>query len=197
MRHSVSSAVESLIGGASWTGAGRRETAMSVPEAASSGHLRRFHLPHAHPFPYSATTGSAEGGVSRNPRHADVPDRSDDHRRGLDLDQRCRLDPIRRLSVHPLEPRLLAQAAYAAPLILLAQTRQADRDKCNSIADGERCARRCIRSTRNGRPRCRSVPADGRDARAEHRTDRARRNADQAEHRAHRDSGTLVSKSRP
>jgi uncharacterized membrane protein len=29
------------------------------------------------------------------------------------------------------------QAAYAAPLILLAQTRQADRDKCNSIADAE------------------------------------------------------------
>jgi uncharacterized membrane protein len=27
------------------------------------------------------------------------------------------------------------QAAYAAPLILLAQTRQADRDKCNAIAD--------------------------------------------------------------
>jgi uncharacterized membrane protein len=29
------------------------------------------------------------------------------------------------------------QAAYAAPLILLAQTRQADRDKMNSIADAE------------------------------------------------------------
>jgi uncharacterized membrane protein len=29
------------------------------------------------------------------------------------------------------------QAAYAAPLILLAQTRQADRDKVNSIADAE------------------------------------------------------------
>ncbi len=29
------------------------------------------------------------------------------------------------------------QAAYAAPLILLAQTRQADRDKCNSIADAQ------------------------------------------------------------
>ena len=29
------------------------------------------------------------------------------------------------------------QAAYAAPLILLAQTRQADRDKCNSIADAK------------------------------------------------------------
>ena len=29
------------------------------------------------------------------------------------------------------------QAAYAAPLILLAQTRQADRDKANSIADAE------------------------------------------------------------
>src|SRR5271165_2217499 len=29
------------------------------------------------------------------------------------------------------------QAAYAAPLILLAQTRQADRDKCTAIADAE------------------------------------------------------------
>jgi uncharacterized membrane protein len=29
------------------------------------------------------------------------------------------------------------QAAYAAPLILLAQTRQADRDKANSIADSQ------------------------------------------------------------
>ncbi len=29
------------------------------------------------------------------------------------------------------------QAAYAAPLILLAQTRQADRDKANSLADAE------------------------------------------------------------
>ncbi len=29
------------------------------------------------------------------------------------------------------------QAAYAAPLILLAQTRQADRDKCNSLADAQ------------------------------------------------------------
>jgi uncharacterized membrane protein len=29
------------------------------------------------------------------------------------------------------------QAAYAAPLILLAQTRQADRDKAHSIADAE------------------------------------------------------------
>jgi uncharacterized membrane protein len=29
------------------------------------------------------------------------------------------------------------QAAYAAPLILLAQTRQADRDKCNAMADAQ------------------------------------------------------------
>ncbi|HWG03907.1 MAG TPA: DUF1003 domain-containing protein [Beijerinckiaceae bacterium] len=29
------------------------------------------------------------------------------------------------------------QAAYAAPLILLAQTRQADRDKCNAVADAQ------------------------------------------------------------
>ena len=29
------------------------------------------------------------------------------------------------------------QAAYAAPLILLAQTRQADRDKCTAMADAQ------------------------------------------------------------
>ncbi len=29
------------------------------------------------------------------------------------------------------------QAAYAAPLILLAQTRQADRDKCHAVADAQ------------------------------------------------------------
>ena len=42
--------------------------------------------------------------------------------------------------VYPFIPLNLAfslQAAYAAPLILLAQTRQADRDKANSIADAQ------------------------------------------------------------
>ena len=37
-----------------------------------------------------------------------------------------------RLPLHRLEPAVLLQAAYAAPLILLAQTRQADRDKLHS-----------------------------------------------------------------
>ena len=48
------------------------------------------------------------------------------------------------------------QAAYAAPLILLAQTRQADRDKANSIADAQHREEICIRSTRSVRRRCRS-----------------------------------------
>jgi uncharacterized membrane protein len=35
------------------------------------------------------------------------------------------------------DPRLSLQAAYAAPLILLAQTRQADRDTTHAIADAQ------------------------------------------------------------
>jgi uncharacterized membrane protein len=45
-----------------------------------------------------------------------------------------------RFDVYPfilLNLAFSTQAAYAAPLILLAQTRQADRDKANSIADAQ------------------------------------------------------------
>ena len=45
---------------------------------------------------------------------------------------------LTRFDIYPLILLNLAfslQAAYAAPLILLAQTRQADRDKCHAIAD--------------------------------------------------------------
>ncbi len=45
-----------------------------------------------------------------------------------------------RFDVHPFIPLNLAfslQAAYAAPLILLAQTRQADRDKAHTEADAQ------------------------------------------------------------
>jgi Predicted membrane protein len=51
---------------------------------------------------------------------------------------RAELDPARprlrlgRVPVHRSEPAFSLQAAYAAPLILLAQTRQADRDKLHS-----------------------------------------------------------------
>jgi uncharacterized membrane protein len=44
---------------------------------------------------------------------------------------------FRSLPVHPAQPGLQHQAAYAAPLILLAQTRQADRDKALSEADAQ------------------------------------------------------------
>jgi uncharacterized membrane protein len=39
------------------------------------------------------------------------------------------------LPVHSSQPRVQLQAAYAAPLILLSQTRQADRDKAHADAD--------------------------------------------------------------
>ena len=48
------------------------------------------------------------------------------------------------------------QAAYAAPLILLAQTRQADRDKANSIADAQHREETAPQSTRSVRSRCRT-----------------------------------------
>ncbi len=41
------------------------------------------------------------------------------------------------LPVHSREPRRQPAAAYSAPLVLLAQTRQAERDKVNAIADAE------------------------------------------------------------
>jgi uncharacterized membrane protein len=41
------------------------------------------------------------------------------------------------LSLHPLNLPFSLQAAYFAPLILLAQTRQADRDKALSEADAQ------------------------------------------------------------
>ncbi len=37
----------------------------------------------------------------------------------------------------PAESRLQSSGGYAAPLILLAQTRQADRDKCQTEADAK------------------------------------------------------------
>ena len=69
---------------------------------------------------------------------ADLPDRSDGDRDRLDRRQR-------RLGGVPLDPSpfillnlaFSLQVAYAAPLILLVQTRQADRDKALAIADAE------------------------------------------------------------
>ena len=64
-------------------------------------------------------------------RNAAVHHRPDRHRRALDRPQRARADAHDRLgqvSVHRVEPPVLAAGRIRAPLILLAQTRQADRD---------------------------------------------------------------------
>jgi uncharacterized membrane protein len=42
--------------------------------------------------------------------------------------------PLGPVPLHPAQPRFSLQAAYAAPLILLAQTRQADRDKLQELS---------------------------------------------------------------
>jgi uncharacterized membrane protein len=44
---------------------------------------------------------------------------------------------IRRISFHPVESRLQSTGGLKAPLILLAQTRQADRDKVMAMADAQ------------------------------------------------------------
>lgn len=69
---------------------------------------------------------------------ADFPVCPDRGRGLLDHGQGDRGLVIRPLPVHSPEPLFSLQAAYAAPLILLAQTRHAERDKVNAIADAER-----------------------------------------------------------
>ena len=62
------------------------------------------------------------------------------------------------------------QAAYAAPLILLAQTRQADRDKVTS-SPMRSIARNCIASARRAWNHRETDGDAGADAGAEHRAD--------------------------
>ena len=106
----------------------------------SHERARRFHLPHAH---LESVFGDDWFGLKAEElrpllRHADLPHRPDAHRRGLDPGERRSAGP--QFDVYPFILLNLAfslQAAYAAPLILLAQTRQADRDKAMSIADAQ------------------------------------------------------------
>ncbi len=80
------------------------------------------------------------------------------------------------------------QAAYAAPLILLAQTRQADRDKVTSLADAQHREELHQISEQRQEQARRAGRYARRNAAAEHRADRARGDAAQAEHRTHADS---------
>jgi uncharacterized membrane protein len=112
---------------------------MSIGPIEGQKHARRFHLPHAH-------LDSAFGGdwFGRN---------AEDFARFFGTPAFLIGQTIivavwiwvniigwTQFDVYPFILLNLAfslQAAYAAPLILLAQTRQADRDKCNSIADAQ------------------------------------------------------------
>ena len=79
------------------------------------------------------------------------------------------------------------QAAYAAPLILLAQTRQADRDKVMSVADAQhREELHQVSEARQAQMREQSQMLIEM-MRAEHDAHRAGRDAAQAEHRPYRD----------
>ncbi len=64
------------------------------------------------------------------------------------------------------------QAAYAAPLILLAQTRQADRDKVMSLADAQHREELHQRQRRAPAADAATVGADAEHAEAEHNFDR-------------------------
>jgi uncharacterized membrane protein len=112
---------------------------MSIGRPDHHSHIRRFHVPHAH-------LESAFGGdwFGRN---------AEDFARFFGTPTFLVVQTVivglwilfnaagwTRFDVYPfilLNLAFSTQAAYAAPLILLAQTRQADRDKANSIADAQ------------------------------------------------------------
>ncbi len=113
---------------------------MSLRHApGGQNHIRRFHLPHAHLESAFGSDwfGKKAEGFARffgTPTFLIAQTIIVAH---LDLGQHAGWTQF---DVYPFILLNLAfslQAAYAAPLILLAQTRQADRDKANAIADAE------------------------------------------------------------
>jgi uncharacterized membrane protein len=109
------------------------------PEAADAGQARRFHLPHAH---LESAFGNDWFGK-----------KAEDFARFFGTPTFLVAQTIivaiwilanaigwTQFDIYPfilLNLAFSTQAAYAAPLILLAQTRQADRDKVMSIADAQ------------------------------------------------------------
>ena len=101
-------------------------------------HHFRFHAPHLH-------LNSLFGGdwfalKAKRSRGSSAPRFSWWRRRGgdhLDRSERGRLLELRLYPFILLNLAFSLQAAYAAPLILLAQTRQADRDKAHAEADAQ------------------------------------------------------------
>jgi uncharacterized membrane protein len=101
--------------------------------------LRRFHLPHAHP---DSVFGSDWFGqrAEKFARFFGTPTFLISQTIIVGAWIWANVIGWTRFDIYPFILLNLAfslQAAYAAPLILLTQTRQADRDKANSIADAQ------------------------------------------------------------
>src|SRR5271166_1399999 len=111
----------------------------SSEATAKHAHVRRFHLPHAH---LESVFGSDWFGLKaeRFARFFGTPTFLVAQTVIVALWILINAIGWTQFDVYPfilLNLAFSTQAAYAAPLILLAQTRQADRDKCNSIADAQ------------------------------------------------------------
>lgn len=113
---------------------------MQAPEgAAKHAHVRRFHLPHAH---LESVFGNDWFGVRAEgfARFFGTPTFLIAQTAIVGLWIYVNAVGWTQFDVYPfilLNLAFSTQAAYAAPLILLAQTRQADRDKANALADAQ------------------------------------------------------------
>jgi len=113
---------------------------MQTPEAAANhAHIRRFHIPHAH---LESVFGNDWFGLKAEgfARFFGTPTFL--VAQTIIVFVWILLNAIgwTQFDVYPfilLNLAFSTQAAYAAPLILLAQTRQADRDKAHALADAQ------------------------------------------------------------
>lgn len=112
---------------------------MSIRRPDHPNHVRRFHLPHAHLE--SAFGGDWFGRKAEDfARFFGTPRFLVAQTIIVGLWILVNAAGWTTFDVYPfilLNLAFSTQAAYAAPLILLAQTRQADRDKANSTADAQ------------------------------------------------------------
>ena len=111
----------------------------SEQQTAGPDHARRFHLPHSH---LDSVFGSDWFGTKAEgfARFFGTPTFLIAQTFIVAIWIWINVVGWTQFDVYPfilLNLAFSTQAAYAAPLILLAQTRQADRDKCNSIADAQ------------------------------------------------------------
>jgi uncharacterized membrane protein len=112
---------------------------MSARQGSGHEHVRRFHLPHSH---LDSVFGSDWFGVRAEgfARFFGTPTFLIAQTIIVGIWIWVNVVGWTSFDIYPFILLNLAfslQAAYAAPLILLAQTRQADRDKMNSIADAQ------------------------------------------------------------